>query len=132
MKYYMLALKNYAVFRGRSNRSEYWFYVLFNLIFAIAAMALDTLMNSSFDDSPYGFIYLIYVLVTFIPGLAVAVRRLHDTDKSGWFFLIALIPLIGGIWLLVVLATKGTDGDNQYGPDPNGNGVLFDFERAEN
>ena len=131
MKYYLLALKNYAVFSGRSNRSEYWFYLLFNILFAVIAVVLDSVLNLSFEGMPYGFIYLIYVLVTFLPGLAVAVRRLHDVNKSGWFMLIALIPLIGSIWLLVLFASEGTSGDNDYGPDPNGEGLTFDFERAE-
>ena len=64
------------------------------------------------------FLYLIYVLAVFIPSLAVAVRRLHDVGKSGWFYLISLIPLIGGIWLLILFVTEGDKGPNQYGPDP--------------
>ena len=130
MKYYILAIKNFAVFSGRSNRSEYWYYVLFNLIFAVIAAVIDNVLNLSFDFAPYGFIYLCYVLATLVPGLAVAVRRLHDTNKSGWFVLIVLIPIIGSIWLLILLASKGTAGDNNYGPDPNGEGLTFDFERA--
>jgi uncharacterized membrane protein YhaH (DUF805 family) len=127
MKYYLLALKNYAVFKGRSNRSEYWYFVLFNLIFVILALVLDTVVGLTISDSPYGFVYLTYALATFIPGLAVTVRRLHDTGKSGWGMFIALIPVIGSIWLLVILASEGTQGDNKYGADPNGT-ATFDFE----
>ena len=63
-------------------------------------------------------IFAVYALDTFIPGLAVIVRRLHDVNKSGWFYFISLIPLIGGIWLLILLCTEGTQGPNQYGEDP--------------
>jgi uncharacterized membrane protein YhaH (DUF805 family) len=72
-------------------------------------------------EIPYGFIYLIYGLATFIPGLAVMVRRLHDVDKSGWWFLISFIPIIGTIWIIVLLATDGTPGTNQYGVNPKEN-----------
>ena len=65
--------------------------------------------------------YLIYALFMFIPGLAVAVRRLHDVGKSGWWYFIALVPLIGGIWLIVLFATEGTRGNNEYGADPKSN-----------
>lgn len=127
MKYYLAALKKYAQFKGRSNRSEYWYFVLFNIIFAIAAMLLDGVLGFTFNNTPYGILYVLYALITLIPGLAAAVRRLHDTDRSGWFIFIALIPLIGSIWLIVLLATKGTKGENKYGLDPDGT-PTFDFE----
>ena len=126
MEYYLKVLRNYAVFSGRARRKEYWMFVLFNLIFAVVAMIIDRLLGSTFKMDlgngpqalPYGYVYLFYMLAVFIPGLAVAVRRLHDVGKSGWFFLIVLIPLIGGIWLLVLFCTDGVPGENQYGPNP--------------
>jgi uncharacterized membrane protein YhaH (DUF805 family) len=122
MKWYLKVLKQYADFTGRARRTEYWMFVLFNMIFAIIAAVLDNLLGLKFSpEIPYGFIYLIYGLATFIPGLAVLVRRLHDVDKSGWWFLIAFIPIIGTIWLLVLLATDGTPGSNQYGVNPKEN-----------
>lgn len=127
MKYFRLGLKRYADFKGRSNRPEYWYFVLFNIIFAIVAIVIDMSLGFGLAGTPYGILYFVYVLATFLPGLAVTVRRLHDLDKSGWWFLIALIPLIGGIWLLVLMASEGTRGPNKYGPDPNG-AVTFDFE----
>ena len=127
MKYYLLAFKNYAVFSGRSNRSEYWYFALFQFIFAVAAIILDVALGLSFGNTPYGFLYMGYVLATLIPGLAVTVRRLHDIDKSGWWLFIVLIPVIGSIWLLVLLASEGTRGDNRFGADPNGS-TTFDFE----
>lgn len=122
MKWYLKVLKQYADFNGRARRTEYWMYLLFNIIFAIIAAVLDNVLGLKFTpEMPYGYIYLLYALATFLPGLAVSVRRLHDVDKSGWFIFISLIPIIGGIWLLILNATEGTRGRNQYGEDPKGN-----------
>ncbi|WP_415327168.1 DUF805 domain-containing protein [Chryseobacterium sp. MMS23-Vi53] len=122
MKWYLKVLKQYADFSGRARRTEYWMYVLFNIIFAIVAIILDNVLGLKFTpEIPYGYIYFLYAIATLIPGLAVSVRRLHDVDKSGWFILISLIPIIGGIWLLILNATEGTHGRNQYGEDPKGN-----------
>jgi len=120
--YKKVVFENYANFSGRARRSEYWFFVLFNMIFAICAMLLDNLLGLNFDPIPYGWFYVLYALAVFIPGLAVAVRRLHDVNKSGWFFFIILIPIIGSIWLLVLFFSEGTKGKNNYGDDPKGNG----------
>jgi uncharacterized membrane protein YhaH (DUF805 family) len=119
MKYYLLALRRYAEFRSRSNRSEYWYFALFNLLFAGIALALDTLLGITYPNVAYGYIYTAYALTILVPQLAVSIRRLHDTNRSGWFLLLALVPFVGAVWLLVLFATKGTPGDNQYGPDPN-------------
>jgi uncharacterized membrane protein YhaH (DUF805 family) len=118
MSWYTKVIKNYAVFNGRARRKEYWMFVLFNLIFLILAVALDNLLGTAFQDTGYGIIYLIYTLGVFIPSLAVLVRRLHDLGKSGWWLFIILIPLVGGIWFLVLMATDGQRLDNAYGPDP--------------
>ena len=115
--YKKVVTDNYANFKGRARRSEYWYFVLFNMIFAISAMILDNLLGLNFEPIPYGWLYLLYALAVFIPGLAAAVRRLHDVNKSGWFMFIALIPLIGSIWLLVLFCTEGTKGTNNYGED---------------
>jgi len=118
MEWYLMALKKYAQFNGRSRRKEYWMFVLFQMIFAIVAMLLDNVLGLANETVGYGPIYGVFALAMFIPGLAVGVRRLHDVNKSGWMLLISLIPLIGAIWLIVLLATEGTKGPNQYGPDP--------------
>lgn len=122
MNWYLKVLKNYAVFSGRARRKEYWMFLLFQLIFAMAAMTIDNIIGTTIkvgeQSLPYGYIYLIYALALFIPGLAVAVRRLHDLGKSGWFLLIALIPIIGAIWLLVLFITDSQPGENEYGPNP--------------
>ena len=118
MNWYLAVLKKYAVFEGRARRKEYWFFLLFNIIALLIATLLDNLLKTTFENLPYGWIYLLYALTVMIPSLALVVRRLHDVGKSGWWFFIGLIPLIGGIWLLVLVLTDSQPGDNQYGPNP--------------
>jgi uncharacterized membrane protein YhaH (DUF805 family) len=120
MNWYLAVLKNYAGFTGRARRKEYWMFVLFNLIFAFGALILDNVLGIAIDGVGYGPLYLIYLLAMMIPSLAVAVRRLHDVGKSGWMILISFIPLIGTIWLLVLLVSDSTPGENQYGANPKG------------
>jgi len=115
MNWYLKVLKQYADFSGRARRKEYWMFVLFNMIFAIVAAILDNVLGIAMEGTGYGPLYGIYALAVLIPGLAVAVRRLHDVGKSGWMILITLIPLIGAIWLLVLLVTDSNLGENQYG-----------------
>ena len=118
MNWYLKVLKQYADFSGRARRKEYWMFALFNFIFLIVALILDNILGTTAGELPYGVFYFLYALVVLIPGLAVAVRRLHDVGKSGWMILIALIPIIGAIWLLVLMVTDGNPGENQYGPNP--------------
>lgn len=118
MNWYLKVLKQYADFSGRARRKEYWMFVLFNMIFAIVAAILDNVLGIAMEGTGYGPLYGIYALAVLIPGLAVAVRRLHDVGKSGWMILIALIPLVGAIWLLVLLVTDSNPGKNQYGQNP--------------
>lgn len=118
MEWYLKVLKQYADFSGRARRKEYWMFVLFNMIFAIVAAILDNVLGIAMEGTGYGPLYGIYALAVLIPGLAVAVRRLHDVGKSGWMILITLIPLIGAIWLLVLLVTDSNLGENQYGQNP--------------
>ena len=118
MNWYLKCLKQYADFRGRARRKEYWMFTLFNIIFAIVAMLIDNVVGTVSPELGYGVFYVLYVLAMFIPGLAVSVRRLHDVGKSGWMILIALIPLIGVIWLLVLMVTDSNPGENEYGQNP--------------
>jgi uncharacterized membrane protein YhaH (DUF805 family) len=118
MNWYLKVLKQYADFSGRARRKEYWMFALFNMIFIIVAMILDNVLGLTAGELPYGVFYFLYVLAVLIPGLAVAVRRLHDVGKSGWMILIALIPIIGAIWLLVLMVTDSNPGENQYGQNP--------------
>jgi uncharacterized membrane protein YhaH (DUF805 family) len=121
--YKKVVFENYANFNGRARRSEYWYYTLMNLIFAVLAMVIDNVAGLKFGPLPYGWVYVAYGLAVFLPGLAVAVRRLHDVGKSGWFFFIILIPIIGVIWLLVLFCTEGNQGENNYGSDPKSNAL---------
>jgi len=116
--YKKVVFENYANFSGRARRSEYWYFALMNFIILILAAVLDNALGLTFGVLPYGYIYLIVALAVFVPGLAVSVRRLHDVGKSGWFYFIVLIPLVGAIWLLVLFCTEGNHGENQYGQDP--------------
>jgi uncharacterized membrane protein YhaH (DUF805 family) len=122
MNYYLKVIQNYANFSGRARRSEYWYFTLFNLFAIISTAILDRLFGTTFDmgfgPSPYGYITILYYFFILIPSLAVFVRRLHDVGKSGWFILISLIPLVGAIWLLVLVLTDSDTGDNEYGPNP--------------
>ena len=122
MDYFISALKNYATFTGRARRSEYWFFTLFYFIFLVVAVILGNLLGITIEDTGIGPLYFISILAMIIPGLAVTVRRLHDVGKSGWFYFIVLIPIIGSIWLLVLMVSDGMLGRNQYGPNPKGIG----------
>lgn len=123
MKWYISVLKNYAKFSGRARRSEYWYFVVFNVLFAILAMIIDNFLGTTIEIGygvalPYGYVYIAYILAVFIPGIAVAVRRLHDVGKSGWMLLVSLIPLIGVIWLLVLMFTDSQLSSNKWGDNP--------------
>ena len=128
MEWYLKVMRdNYANFKGRARRKEYWMFVLVNAIILIACMVLDNMLGTVFmmDAGPlgeislgYGWLYFICTLVHFTPALGLVVRRLHDVGKSGWFYFIFLIPIIGIIWLLVLYCTEGQKQDNKWGPDP--------------
>ena len=103
----------YATFGGRASRSEYWYFTLFAWLVAIAALILD----GALFNSPGGAFYAIVTLANLIPSIAVSVRRLHDTDRSGWWWLIMFVPLIGIILLLIWYCSRGTQGANRFGED---------------
>jgi uncharacterized membrane protein YhaH (DUF805 family) len=107
--------RNYVSFAGRAARSEFWFWFLFTVLVSIAAGILDFVISGGGRLSP---ISGLASLALFLPGLAVSVRRLHDTDRSGWWILLILIPLIGAIVLLIWYCTRGTPDPNRFGPDP--------------
>lgn len=130
-------LSKYVTFSGRASRSEFWYFWLFSLLVMIVAMILDGILGTSFtmadpatgieQNVGYGYLYALTGLALLLPSLAVAVRRLHDTDRSGWWLLIGLIPLIGAIVLLVWYVSKGTPGENRYGHDPLGGEMTATF-----
>ncbi|PJJ53275.1 DUF805 domain-containing protein [Hymenobacter chitinivorans] len=126
MEYFLQALRKYADFSGRARRKEYWMFVLFQVLAFIAAMVIDTIF-ATITGSEFGAGYItgLLWLALIVPGIAVSVRRMHDLDKSGWFLLVSFIPLVGGIWLLVLTCTEGTSGPNQYGPDPKGSALAI-------
>ena len=120
MNWYLSVLKQYAVFKGRARRKEYWFFFLFNLIASVVLTVIDFMTGLLDAELGIGLLSGLYSLAVLIPSLAVTVRRLHDTDRSGWWLLIGLVPLLGGIVLLVFMLLDSMAGDNQYGANPKG------------
>ena len=113
--------ENYFNFEGRAPRSEYWWFTLFLALLEIVTSVLDGFLGTYTVTSSgrmIGFINLIFLLAILLPSIAVAVRRLHDTDRSGWFYLLIFIPLIGSIILIIFFIQQGTNGRNRFGDDP--------------
>ncbi|HLU29201.1 MAG TPA: DUF805 domain-containing protein [Glycomyces sp.] len=114
MSWYLSVLKNYAEFSGRARRQEYWMFTLIQiLVYAILYIPF-IVTQEPLLIAPYA----AYGLATFLPHLAVFMRRLHDTNRSGWWYFFGLVPLVGPIMMLVFLASEGDRGPNRYGPDP--------------
>ena len=112
MNGYLATLKKYADFSGRARRTEYWLFVLFSMVIAMVLGVVDYVLGSP------GIVGLLFALAILIPGIAVAVRRLHDTDRSGWWLLIAFVPIVGTIVLLVFLLLDSNPGENRFGSSP--------------
>lgn len=106
---------NYLNFRGRASRSEYWWWALFTILLAIA---IQVVLGTLLGEETGAFLANLASLVVLLPSIAVGVRRLHDTDRSGWWMLIGFIPVIGIIVLIVFFVQTGTDGPNRFGPPP--------------
>jgi len=143
-RYYLDLLKNkYAQFGGRASRSEFWYFVLFNLIISIVLGILDGTLGTSYTyttmsntmagatteiasasmTQTIGYIQSLYSLAVLIPSIAVSIRRLHDTDRSGWWLLLGVIPIVNFIGIFVLLFFYVQDsqaGDNRFGPNPKG------------
>ncbi|MDQ0233150.1 DUF805 domain-containing protein [Metabacillus malikii] len=115
MKWYIKGLKNYTNFMGRASLEEYWMYILFYFLFLMGAFFIDLPFYLKGNDP---IMTTIYILAFFLPTLAIQVRRLHDIGKSGWWVLIAPVPLIGPITLLVFHCLDSQPGENKYGPHP--------------
>ena len=118
MNWYLHVLKNYAVFRGRAQRQEYWYFFLFNILISIAFSFVDTLLATPGTEEGAGVLGTIYSLAVLIPSIAVGVRRLHDTGRTGWWMLIGLIPLIGALVLIYFFVLDSQPGTNEYGVNP--------------
>ncbi len=123
MDYYFKVLRNYAVFEGRARRKEYWLFILFNVLALILLNIADNLLGTYDEELKTGLLSAIYSLVVIIPSIAVSVRRLHDTDKSGWWLLLYLIPLFGSLVLLIFFVLDSQVGTNRFGVNPK----LDDF-----
>jgi uncharacterized membrane protein YhaH (DUF805 family) len=115
-QYFLKVLRNYANFEGRARRSEYWYYTLFYYLFSIPLSFIDMAM-----ESEVGMLGLIFALGMIVPSIAVGVRRMHDTGRSGWYL---LIP----IYNLVLACTNGDTGTNEYGPDPKGDAIIDEID----
>jgi uncharacterized membrane protein YhaH (DUF805 family) len=145
MEWALMPLRKYAEFTGRARRKEYWSFVLLILVAAIAISLVEGALGLSGMVGPYGPLSALLLLGTLVPGIAVGIRRLHDTNRSGWWLLVgygpmclsmlvmfggiqnlglagilSVVGMIGGIVLLVFMVLEGTRGPNQYGPDPKG------------
>ena len=107
MEWYLKVINSYFDFNGRSRRMEYWMFVLINSIISVFCILLDSMLGTVWSIG-YGPIYIGYGLAVFVPGLAVAIRRLHDIGKSGWYYLLVIIPIIGPIWLIILLLLKAS------------------------
>lgn len=118
MNWYIEVLKKYAVFNGRARRKEYWYYYLFYTLIYIVLTIIDVVAGTFSAEAGMGLLSGIYTLAVLIPSIAVGVRRLHDTNRSGWWLFIGLIPIIGAIVLIVFLASDSKPEENQYGPNP--------------
>jgi uncharacterized membrane protein YhaH (DUF805 family) len=117
MNWYLDAWKNYANFQGRARRKAFWMFALFNIIAIVVLTSVEGFIGLR-GDGGYGILSGLYSLAVILPALALAVRRLHDTGRSGWWILIGLIPLVGPIVLLVFYVQDSQPGANQYGPNP--------------
>ena len=120
MNWYLEVLKKYAVFDGRAQRAEYWYFVLFSIIISIVLGFIDFSIGTFDEKAGVGLLSGIYALAVFIPSIAVGVRRLHDTNRSGWWILIGLIPIVGFIVLFVFFVIDSDQRANQYGSNPKG------------
>jgi uncharacterized membrane protein YhaH (DUF805 family) len=124
MNWYLDAFRNYAKFDGRSRRRAYWLFMLFNIIALWILLAVDLFTGTFSAETGVGLLSGIYCVAVLVPSLALSVRRLHDIGKSGWWVLIGLVPIIGGLVLLYFAVLDSQPGDNVYGPNPKGVGAA--------
>lgn len=121
MRHFWTAIKKYAVFSGRASRAEYWYFVLFNSLIAMALGIIDTIIAAMLGS--VSVLSNLYQLAVLVPTVAVTVRRMHDVNKSGWFF---LVP----IYNLILLLRGGTVGENKFGADPKASGESGQVNNA--
>ncbi|MEX2380322.1 MAG: DUF805 domain-containing protein [Vicingaceae bacterium] len=117
MNWYLKVLKNFTDFQGRARRKEYWMFVLFHIIVLVILSSIDMLLGFDMEGG-YGILTGLYSLLMIIPSLAVGVRRLHDTGRSGWWILVGFIPIVGWIILIIFLVLDSQEGSNKWGENP--------------
>ncbi len=121
MKWFLEALtKKYATLEGRARRSEYWYFVLFYVLAAVALSIVDVVVGTYHEESGFGLFSGLFMLATLVPSIAITARRLHDTDRSGWWQLLYFIPLLGAVVMLVFMVLDSQPGANRFGPNPKG------------
>ena len=118
MNWYLKVFRQYSDFKGRARRKEYFMFGVINAVFSIGCMLLSFGLSNWLDSPAFIAIYVLYMLVSLLPSLAVSVRRMHDIGKSGWMLLVGFIPLVGSIWMIILLITDSDPQNNQYGPNP--------------
>ena len=128
MEWMLMPYRRYADFSGRSQRKEYWMFVLFSLLVTMVCMAVMFAGGMSLDESGQAapgilfwlglVVLVIFAVGSIIPSIAVQVRRFHDQDKSGWMVLIGFIPYVGGLIVFIFMCLEGTRGPNRFGADP--------------
>lgn len=119
MNYFIECItKKYFQFKGRARRKEFWYFVLFNVIIALVIGIIEVMVSGGNTYQSPGALSSLYTLLVLIPSIAVTVRRLHDNNRSGWWYLMNFVPIVGPIILLIFLVQKGTAGENRFGSDP--------------
>jgi uncharacterized membrane protein YhaH (DUF805 family) len=120
MRWYLATLRKYATFSGRARRSEYWYFVLFYMLFVFVLSFVDSVLGTYDASAGIGLLSGLFVLSMLLPAIAVGVRRLHDIGRTGWWLLVSFVPVAGFILLLVFTVRDSDPGDNAYGPNPKG------------
>ena len=116
MEWYLKGLRQYADFKGRSRRREYWMFTLVSFVVALVLDVLDYVLGLMVNG--FGILGLIYLVAVIVPSTAVSIRRLHDINRTGWWELLVLVPILGWLVLTVFAVIAGDQGSNRYGPDP--------------
>lgn len=124
MGWFLIALKKYVDFSGRARRKEYWYFFLFYLLFYFAAAFIDGMFGAFDSEDGMALLTTVFALAMLLPSITVGVRRLHDTGRSGWWLLIALVPVLGALVLLFFSVQDSEPGDNRFGPNPKGLAVA--------
>jgi len=119
MQWYLKVLKTWSI-DGRAQRTEYWMFTLINFLVSVGLLIVDAAAGLTYNAGANGILQTLYSLAVLIPGIAVTVRRFHDVDWRGWWFLAVVVPVVGWIFVLVLLCLDGTPGRNRFGDDPLG------------